>query len=42
MPARLRGVEERAGNLAEGISRRYFTLLPQARSLVPVIGRGMA
>ena len=42
VPARLRGVEERAGNLAEGISRRYFTLLPQARSLVPVIGRGMA
>ncbi|QDJ10181.1 Hypothetical protein HVPorG_02211 [Roseomonas mucosa] len=42
VPARLRGVEERAGNLAEGISRQYFTLLPQARSLVPVIGRGMA
>lgn len=42
VPGRLRGVEERAGQLAEGISRQYFTLLPQARSLVPVIGRGMA
>ncbi|MFT8242456.1 circularly permuted type 2 ATP-grasp protein [Roseomonas sp. BN140053] len=34
-PARLRRVGERAGELAEAISRHYFTLLPPARTLGP-------